>query len=172
MRAPLKALAATVATLLAAGACDYPYENFSLAQDLTPEELRQGVSFDFPMDSGYTYTAIVACRVDAAASVKQSVELDFNVISPNFNSYTETVSFPLVSNVRQQKAPGEDAEILFKRRGRNLDNQWGWRRGIECDSVPGRWRVIISVKDSTDLGRVKALGFSYKGQKNEQEQTL
>ncbi len=161
-----------MATLLVICACDYPYENFSLAQDLTAEDLRQGVSFDFPMDSGYTYTAIVACRIDATASVKESVELSFNVISPNFSSYSETVAFPVISNVRQKKAAGEEAEILFKRRGRNLDNQWGWRRGIDCDTLPGRWRVIISIKDSTDLGRVKALGFSYKGQKNEQEQTL
>ncbi len=172
MRAPLKAIAAALASIVAASACDYPYENFFLAQDLTPEELRQGVSFDFPMDSGYTYTAIVACRIDATASVKESIELNFNVISPNFSSYSESVAFPVVSNVRQKKAAGQEAQVLFKQRGRNLDNQWGWRCGINCDSLPGRWRVIISIKDSTDLGRVKALGFSYKGLKNEQEQTL
>ena len=57
---------------------------------------------------------------------------------------------------------------LIKKRGAWLDNQWGWRSGIRCDSLPGRWLVIIYAKNPVDQERIKAIGFSYKGQRNEQ----
>lgn len=149
--------------LMAAAGCDNPYEEFSLEQNITPEMLRSGYSFDFPMDTAMVYSTAVVCRLDATSGFKETVELTFDVISPNFNSYSETVSFPVVSNVRQQNALGEGSNVRFKKRGTFLDNQWGWRRNISCDSLPGRWRVIISAKDEIDLSRIKAIGFSYKG---------
>ncbi|MBR5034127.1 MAG: hypothetical protein IKX71_02355 [Bacteroidales bacterium] len=159
----IKYLFCALALCLAAAACDNPFEEFSLRQEVTPEELRAGYSFDFPMDSGMIYNTSVVCRLDDRYWVKEKVDLTFDVITPNFATFTESVSFPVVTNVRQQASLGADANVLFKKRGSNLDNQWGWRRGIECDSLPGRWRVIISCKDATDLERIKAIGFSYKG---------
>lgn len=161
--------------LLAAAACDNPFEEFSLEQNVTAEQLRAGYSFDFPMDTAMMYSTAVVCRIDASSAVKETVDLCFDVISPNFVSYSETVSFPVVSNVRQQNALGREANVLFKKRGTFLDNQWGWRRGISCDTLPGRWRVIISSKDPVDLERIKAIGFSYKGTRvfsYEQEQAF
>ena len=165
--------------LLLATACDNPHEKFSLVQDTTPEQLRLGISFDLPMEENMTYSTAVVCRIDADASVKETVDLTFDVISPTHESYRETVAFPVVSNVRQKNVLGRDSNVLFKRRGTWLDNQWGWRRGIECDTVPGRWRVIISTSDATDLERIRAIGFSYKGERvftsifeDEQEQTF
>lgn len=167
--ATLRTIAAALC-LLAAVSCDNPREQFSLVQDLTPADLQMGLSFDLPMEENMSYSTTVACRVDAAGAVKENVELVFNVISPDHASYSETVSFPLVSNVRQQAALGPGAEVRFKKRGAWLDNQWGWRSGISCDSLPGRWLVIISTKDPIDLERIKAIGFSYKGQRNSYEQ--
>ena len=138
-------------------------------QETTPAELQMGLSFDLPMEEGMAYSTAVVCRVDASAAVKESVELVFDVIAPDHASYSETVEFPLVSNVRQQNALGRASGVLFKKRSIWLDNQWGWRSGISCDSLPGRWRVIISVQDPIDAERIKAIGFSYKGQRNEQE---
>jgi len=162
MKRKLSILALCVQLLSLAG-CDNPFEEFALEQNITPEMLRSGYSFDFPMDTAMTYSTAVVCRLDAASGFKETVDLTFDVISPNFVSYSETVSFPVVSNVRQQNALGEEANVRFKRRGTFLDNQWGWRRNISCDTLPGRWRVIISAKDETDLARIKAVGFSYKG---------
>ena len=159
----IKYLLCALALCLAAVSCDNPFEEFSLKQEVTPEELRAGYSFDFPMDSGMVYNTSIVCRLDDRYWVKETVDLTFDVITPNFATFTEEVSFPVVTNVRQQSSLGEGANVLFKKRGSNLDNQWGWRRNIECDSLPGRWRVIISCKDDTDLERIKAIGFSYKG---------
>lgn len=165
--------------MLAAVSCDNPHEKFLLVQETTPEQLRLGISFDMPMEEHMAYSTAVVCRLDANASSKETVDLTFDVISPNHESYKETVSFPVVSNVRQKNALGSNANVLFKKRGAWLDNQWGWRRGITCDTVPGRWRVIVSTIDATDLQRIRAIGFSYKGERvytsifdDEQEQTF
>ncbi len=168
MKTALRAILAAVC-LLAAASCDNPRESFSLVQETTPAALQLGLSFDLPMEEDMVYSTSVVCRVDAAVSVKENVDLKFEVISPNHESYSETVSFPLVSNVRQQNALGRASGVLFKKRGAWLDNQWGWRSGIRCDSLPGRWLVIISAKNPVDQERIKAIGFSYKGQRNEQE---
>lgn len=172
MKTGLKAFLAALCVLLASISCDNPREQFSLIQEVSPEDLRMGLSFDMNMEEGYVYTTSVVCRVDADAAVKECVDLNFDVISPAHESFKETVSFPLVSNVRQKAALGSDAGVMFKKRGSNLDNQWGWRRNISCDTVPGRWMVIISVQDPTDLERIRAIGFSYKGQRDEQEQAF
>ena len=165
MKTRLKYLLAIVVLCTAAVSCDNPYEEFKLVQEVSQEELRSGYSFDFPMDTGFVYNTAVVCRIDADASVKGTVDLTFDVIAPNFVSYSESVPFPVVSNYRQQSALGEEANVAFKKRGRWLDNQWGWRRDISCDTLPGRWRVIVSAKDATDLERIKAIGFSYKGRR-------
>ena len=144
--------------LLLTASCDNPREEFKLIQDLSSEDLRMGLSFDLNMEEGYTYTTAVVCRIDATAAVKDQVDLNFDVISPDHASYKESISFPLVTNVRQQAALGRDSGVMFKKRGTNIDNQWGWRSGISCDSIPGRWRVIISVQDPTDLERIRAIG--------------
>ena len=172
MRTSLKSFLALLCALIAAVSCDNPREEFHIVQEVTAEDLRMGLSFDLNMEEGYSYTAAVMCRVDATVSVKDAVDLDFEVISPDHAAYKESVSFPLVSNVRQRAALGDDAGVMFKKRGTNLDNQWGWRRGITCDSIPGRWLVIISVQDATDLERIRAIGFSYKGQRDEQKQAF
>ncbi len=172
MKTGLKAFLAAICMLLAAGSCDNPREQFSLIQEVSPEDLRMGLSFDLNMEEGYVYTTSVVCRVDADAAVKECVDLNFDVISPAHESFKESVSFPLVSNVRQKAALGGDAGVMFKKRGSNLDNQWGWRRNVSCDTVPGRWMVIISVQDPTDLERIRAIGFSYKGQRDEQKQAF
>lgn len=158
--------------LLLTASCDNPREEFKLIQDLSSEDLRMGLSFDLNMEEGYTYTTAVVCRIDATAAVKDQVDLNFDVISPDHASYKESISFPLVTNVRQQAALGRDSGVMFKKRGTNIDNQWGWRSGISCDSIPGRWRVIISVQDPTDLERIRAIGFSYKGERDEQKQAF
>ena len=168
MKASLNFLSA-VACLMMAVSCDNPYEQFSLVQDTQPEDLRMGISFDLPMEEGITYSTTVVCRLDASRLFKETVDLTFEVISPNHESYKETVAFPVVSNVRQKSALGEGAQVQFKRRGAFLDNQWGWRKGIACDTVPGRWRVLVSAKDEVDQKRITALGFSYKGVSDEQE---
>ena len=155
-------IAAAVVMLLAVS-CDNPREQFKLVQETTPEQLRMGISFDMPMEQDMSYSTAVVCRLDGESIGKETVSLTFDVISPNHESYKETVEFPVVSNVRQKNALGSDSNVLFKRRGTWLDNQWGWRRGISCDTIPGRWMVIISTNDATDLERIKAIGFSYKG---------
>ena len=162
MKNSLRVLALCALTLLTA-ACDNPFEEFSLEQNVNPEMLRSGYSFDFPMDTAMIYNTAVVCRLDVSDSFKETVDLTFDVISPNFFSYSETVSFPVISNVRQQNALGKEANARFKKRGVFLDNQWGWRRNISCDSLPGRWRVIISSANEEDLARIRAIGFSYKG---------
>lgn len=162
MKAKHKAIIATLLLCLAAG-CDNPYEEFSLVQEVSPEELRSGYSFDFPMDSGFVYNTAVVCRFNSDYWLKEVADLSFEVIAPNFVTFSETVSFPVVSNVRQQSSLGKEANVLFKKRSGFLDNQWGWRRDVCCDTLPGRWRVIISCKNETDLERIKAIGFSYKG---------
>ena len=172
MRTRLKVFVALLCALLAAVSCDNPREEFHIVQDVSEEDLRMGLSFDLNMEEGFTYTASVVCRVDAEEAFKKDVELNFEVISPDHRSFKEAVSFPLVSNVRQQAALGSDTGVMFKKRGSWLDNQWGWRSGITCDTIPGRWMVIISVPDDTDLKRINAIGFSYKGQRNEQKQTF
>ena len=159
-------MTAVVCALLAA-ACSNPYEQFSLIQQTQPEQLRCGLSFDFPMDSGYTYSTAVVCRIDASKLYKEKVELSFEVISPNHESFKETVAFPVVRNDRQKAALGARAGVLYKRRGGWLDNQWGWRSNISCDTLPGRWRVIISSQNETDLKRIRAIGFTYKGKADE-----
>ncbi|MBQ3659420.1 MAG: hypothetical protein IJS70_00595 [Bacteroidales bacterium] len=164
MKTKLKAIFAALLLCLAAG-CDNPYEEFSLVQEITPEELRGGYSFDFPMDSGFVYNTAVVCRFDSDYWVKETADITFDVIAPNFETFSETVTFPVVSNVRQKNSLGDGANVLFKRRGSYLDNQWGWRRNIGCDTLPGRWRVIISCKNETDLDRIKAIGFTYKGRR-------
>jgi len=169
MRTRLKALLLTVFAMLAAASCGNPYEQFALVQETQPEDLRLGISFDLPMEAGIYYSTAVVCRIDASDLFKETVDLTFDVISPNHESFKETVAFPVVSNVRQKNALGSDSQVLFKKRSAWLDNQWGWRRNITCDSIPGRWRVIISTKDETDLNRIRAIGFSYKGSFYEQE---
>jgi hypothetical protein len=169
MRTRLKALLLTVFAMLAAASCGNPYEQFALVQETQPEDLRLGISFDLPMEAGIYYSTAVVCRIDASDLFKETVDLTFDVISPNHESFKETVAFPVVSNVRQKNALGSDSQVLFKKRCAWLDNQWGWRRNITCDSIPGRWRVIISTKDETDLNRIRAIGFSYKGSFYEQE---
>lgn len=149
--------------------CDNPHEQFSLVQDTLPEDLSMGISFDLPMEEGITYSTAVVCRLDATNLYKETVDLTFEVIAPNYESYKETVAFPVVSNVRQKAALGAGSQVQFKRRGASLDNQWGWRRNITCDTVPGRWMVRVTAKDETDQKRIQALGFSYKGERNEQE---
>lgn len=168
MKASLRFLSAAVCSIVIAS-CDNPHEQFSLVQDLQPEDLRRGISFDLPMEEGITYSTAVVCRLDATERFKETVDLTFEVISPSHESYKETVAFPLVSNVRQKAALGAGAEVQFKRRGASIDNQWGWRRNITCDTVPGRWMVLVSTKDETDLKRIQALGFSYRGERDEQE---
>lgn len=163
MTRKIKYLAICLLLALTAASCDNPFEEFSLEQNVSPELLRGGYSFDFPMDTGMLYSTAVVCRMDAASGFKETVDLTFDVISPTFVSYSETVSFPVVSNVRQKNALGDGANVLFKKRGVFLDNQWGWRSNISCDTLPGRWRVIISAKDDIDLERIKAVGFSYRG---------
>ena len=163
MTRKIKYLALCLLLMAAAASCDNPCEEFSLEQNVTPEMLRSGYSFDFTMDTAMVYSTAVVCRLDATCGYKETVDLTFDVISPSFVSYSETVSFPVVSNIRQKNALGPDANVLFKKRGTFLDNQWGWRRNITCDTLPGRWRVIISSKNETDLERIKAIGFSYKG---------
>ena len=172
MKTRHKSVLVLVCALFAVLSCDNPREEFHLVQEVTGEDLRMGLSFDLNMEEGYSYTAAVMCRVDATASVKEDVDIDFEVISPAHASYKESVSFPLVGSARQRATLPEGSQVLFKKRGTSLDNQWGWRRGITCDSIPGRWLVIISVRDSTDLKRIRAIGFSYKGQRDEQEQTF
>ena len=172
MRARLRVYLAALLLLLAAASCDNPREEFKLIQEVSEEDLRVGLSFDLNMEEGFTYTTAVVCRIDADAAVKDQVDLNFDVISPDHASYKESVSFPLVTNVRQQVALGSDSKVMFKKRGTHIDNQWGWRRGITCDSIPGRWRVIISVQDPTDLERIRAIGFSYKGERDEQKQAF
>lgn len=163
MKTGLRILSAIAGILLCLSSCDNPRENFSLVQEVSPEDLRSGISFDLNMEEGFTYNTAVVCRIDASTLAKETVDLNFDVISPNHESFKETVSFPVVSNVRQKAALGSDANVLFKRRGANLDNQWGWRRNISCDTLPGRWMVIISSQDQADLDRIGAIGFSYKG---------
>ncbi|MBO4557260.1 MAG: hypothetical protein J5693_01470 [Bacteroidales bacterium] len=148
---------------LAAASCDNPYEKFSLEQEVTPEALQMGYSFDLPMDTCFTYNTAVVCRLDTDAAIKETVDLTFDVISPTHESFKERISFPVITNVRQKNALGGDANIIFKKRGSNLDNQWGWRRGITCDSIPGRWLVRISVDNPVDRERIRAIGFTYKG---------
>ena len=155
--------------LFAAVACGTPNEQFARVQETQPEDLKMGISFDLPMEKGLVYSTAVVCRLDASELYKEKVDLTFDVISPTFESFKETVSFPVVSNVRQKNALGINSEVLFKRRGGWLDNQWGWRKNISCDTIPGRWRVIISTKNETDLNRIRAIGFSYKGSGYEQE---
>lgn len=168
MKASLKFLSAVVCALMVAS-CDDPHEQFSLVQDTLPEDLSMGISFDMPMEEGIAYSTTVVCRLDATRLYKETVDLTFEVISPSHESYKETVAFPVVSNVRQKNALGSGAQVQFKRRGGALDNQWGWRKNITCDTIPGRWRVLVSAKDEIDQNRIMALGFSYKGVYDEQE---
>ena len=62
MKTGLKAFLAAICMLLAAGSCDNPREQFSLIQEVSPEDLRMGLSFDLNMEEGYVYTTSVVCR--------------------------------------------------------------------------------------------------------------
>lgn len=156
--------------ILLAASCSNPYEQLSLVLETDKDQLQGGISFDMMLEQGYSYSTAVVCRIDAGMLLKENVELAFEVISPNHESFKETVIFPLVQNERQRAALGSDtAQIQYKRHGGWLDNQWGWRSGITCDTLPGRWRVIISSKNDMDLKRIRAIGFSYKGIADEQE---
>lgn len=165
MRATSRLKALLAAVCLCAVSCNNPYEDFKILTDLTQEDLAIGVSFDFPMDSLLTYTTAVAARLDISDGSKSALDLRFNIINPSFESFEETVSFPIVTGRDQVGCNPAKLGIRSRRAGQLLDQQWGWRKGISCDTVPGRWRVIIYPADSTDAKIIKALGFTYKGTK-------
>ena len=154
--------------LCIAAACSNQHERLTLVQVNQPSELENGISFDMDIEQGYTYSTAIVCSIDAAQLFKEKVNLSLEVIAPNYDSFKEKVTFPLVQNGSQRAAlGGERAAVRFQRHGSLLDNQWGWRRGITCDTLPGRWRVIITADNPTDMNRIRAVGFSYKGEADE-----
>ena len=151
------------AACLGAASCKNPHEDFKIHTELTAEDFAMGLSFDFPMDSLVSYTTAVAARLDAGNCSKSSLSLRFNVINPAFESFEETISFPIIASRSQLGDNPAKHGIRLRRAGQMLDQQWGWRENICCDTMPGRWRVIIYPADTSDAKMVKALGFTYKG---------
>ncbi|MCF0173437.1 MAG: hypothetical protein HUJ91_06915 [Bacteroidales bacterium] len=149
--------------LVALTGCGSRWEDFEMTTGLQPDDLRMGVDFDFPMEKGVEYATAVACSVDLNKPGGNTVALRFTVISPDYVAYQEEISFPVVQESRQTSDMG-DALVRFKKRGAMADMQWGWRKGVSCDTLPGEWRVLITAATPEDANRITALGFTFKGE--------
>ena len=155
MRTSSRGLLALLLALALLAGCRKPADGFALVSRLAAEADGGRFSFDIDLeDETCTYLTAVAARIATARLDRPELELQMTVTSPAGTTAIERVTFPV--------AAGDPVRVR-RHDGSNLDFLWPWREDIRVSGAEiGRWHVVITVPDATQLRAVEGIGLSYQ----------
>lgn len=141
--------------LLAAG-CHKPSETYALVSRHTAAADGGRYTFELDLeDTACTYATGIAARLNTARLPQSGLELQLHVVAPDGTSAIERVTFPLSANAAQYSSNRNEGAVR--------DYNWPWREGIRVDGLSaGRWRVVISLPDTTLARAVEGIGLTCK----------
>ena len=146
----------TLALILLAG-CSKPVDGYTLVSRETARADGGRFAFDLDLDDcTCTYATTIAARLNTARLHGNGLELQMNVISPTGITAIERVTFPLQNVAGKVRSRRNDGTVR--------DYLWPWREQIRVSGQDaGRWRVIITLPDTTLMRAVEGIGLSYEG---------
>ena len=150
-------LAFALTLALALAGCSKPVDGYTLVSRETAraDGGRFAVDLDLHERTCNLANTTIA-RPNTARLHGNGLELQMNVISPTGITAIERVTFPLQNVAGKVRSRRNDGTVR--------DYLWPWREQIRVSGQDaGRWRVIITLPDTTLMRAVEGIGLSYEG---------
>lgn len=95
------------------------------------------------------YRINIAAEIENREIQRGSALFNILITAPDNSTYNEVIELPLYDS-------GDDVEV---RQGATTSTfEWGYRKNVSTDSLPGKWSITIKLPDQ----KVCGLGLSYK----------